>query len=373
MTFIKRLNYILFKNDLDSALVKASNYRNINSKKEIENYQVNKFNKVWHDAFKNIEFYSEWKNKHSLPDSIKSINELDDWPVLSKSDIQSNYDKFNRKGIKPDKYISTGGSTGEPLKLPSWLDRDTRASMLLGRVGYGILPGDKTFMLWGHHHLYGVGIKKIVNRSIRWFKDKLLNIKRVSAYDLSPTIMQENLNIYNKFNPDFVIGFSPAILSFVRSNSKNSINIKKPKAVLCTAGPLNKVEIKEIERFFNAPVCMEYGSVECGVMGYTNPIDSTYNIFWDTHLIQGLNDGSEVRNIVTRLQHCYVPLIRYDIGDYLSVSNEEKLCSILKVNYIAGRPSDIIKLPDGTSFFVALIGDSIKQNESVTSWPTTYL
>jgi phenylacetate-coenzyme A ligase PaaK-like adenylate-forming protein len=175
--------------------------------------------------------------------------------------------------------------------------------------------------------------------------------------------MASAFDSYNKFCPEFVIGFSASVLSFCRMNERRKNELKKhPKSVLCTAGPLSESEIEEIRLFFQAPVSMEYGSAECGVMAYTKPNENTYKIFWDTHLLQGIKDDmDEVQNIVTRLIPCYVPLIRYDIGDYLEIEKGENLNSIIEIKTVKGRPSDIVRLADGTSFFGALIGDCIKQ------------
>ena len=63
---------------------------------------------------------------------------------------------------------------------------------------------------------------------------------------------------------------------------------------------------------------MEYGSVECGLMAHTRPSDGNYFVFWTTRLLQADKQGDgQYRNLVTRLTRTYVPLIRYDIGDYL--------------------------------------------------------
>ncbi len=179
--------------------------------------------------------------------------------------------------------------------------------------------------------------------------------------------MERAYKKYIAFEPEFVIGFSPTILSFCRINEKRKNKIRRyPKAILCTAGPLTLEEAKEIESFFKAPVCMEYGSVECGVMAYTEPTSGNYKVFWDTHLIQGLRDcNGEIKNIVTRLVPCYVPMIRYDIGDYLETGEQINFNSIIDFKTVIGRPSDMIEIGNGNSFFSALIGDCVKQVDGI--------
>jgi phenylacetate-coenzyme A ligase PaaK-like adenylate-forming protein len=101
-------------------------------------------------------------------------------------------------------------------------------------------------------------------------------------------------------------------------------------------------------------------------MAYSRPGTKSYRTFWDTHVLQGRADGTgHVRNIVSLLTPTYVPLIRYDIGDFLSVA-DASLPSHVDLVDVIGRPNDIVQLADGTSFFGALIGDCVKQVSAVT-------
>jgi len=369
MNLKNRLYSFLNRDVFLQTILRAGRYRTIITPEDIKSYQIKRFNIVWKDAFSNIPFYIEWKKKHHLPDKILDLEELVNWPVVTKKKLQENRQSLLRNNIKPTGYIKTGGSTGEPLHLPTWSDRETSPSMWLGRAAYGIEPGTKTFLIWGHHHLYGKGILRRINVSKRIAKDWLSNMKRISAYDISENAMFKAFYKFNKFQPEFIIGFSASVLSFVRVNRNNKEQRNfKIKAVLCTAGPLSVSETEEISLFFNAPVCMEYGSAECGVIAYTEPGNKEYIAFWDTHLLQGIKDDfGEIKNIVTRLTNCYFPLIRYDIGDYLEFKNEFDFNSIYKIKIVKGRPSDMVKLNDGTAFFGAIIGDCVKQVETVVA------
>ena len=106
-------------------------------------------------------------------------------------------------------------------------------------------------------------------------------------------------------------------------------------------------------------------------MAYTRPRDGQYDVFWNTHLLQAQkqSDG-EYKNLVTRLTNCYVPLIRYDIGDYLDLdyaNEEENKRSVLEIKSVKGRPSEMINFKCGVSFFGALIGDCVKQVPDIIS------
>ncbi|MCX7049965.1 MAG: hypothetical protein NTX50_31340 [Candidatus Sumerlaeota bacterium] len=338
-----------------------------------ENYQVEQFNRVWVDAWENVPFYTGWKREHHLPDNICSLDEVESWPIVTKCDLQKNTALFERLDRPAEGQGMTGGSTGQPLRFGTWKEDagHTLPNMWIGRRAYGIEPGDRTWLLWGHHHLYGTGFYRRVSALKRRLKDYLLNSCRISAYDLSPSAMQSAFQKFVNFSPRFIVAFSPAILAFCRTNraKEDACHRIQVKCVLCTAGPLTQNERQEISSFFNAPVCMEYGSAECGVMAYTVP-SGGYQVFWQTHLLQTVPDFQDAhRSIVTRLTMRCFPLIRYDIGDYLDVYPNEikrphRFISVL------GRPSEIVRFSDGTAFFGALIGDCVKQVPKVMASQT---
>ena len=335
------------------------------SRAEVEVFQVHRFNDVWQTAYMNVPFYAAWRERYGLPEKINDLGELENWPVLTKADLRDS-NAFCRSDVsEPNGRILTGGSTGEPIRLPCWSDSMSGVSQIIGRQAYGIQPGDRTFLLWGHEHLYGTGVKRRVNALKRRFKDWLADWRRVSAYDLSAVAMHNAYAVFMKFKPEFVIGFSPAVLAFVRHNKDKAGAVDSARVILCTAGPLTSDEKREIEEFFGGVVCMEYGSVECGVMAYTRPKDGWYNVFWNTHLLQAQKQADgEFKNLVTRLTDCYVPLIRYDIGDYLELNpatEMENARSVLEIRSVKGRPSEMINFACGVSFFGALIGDCVKQ------------
>jgi len=350
-------------------LQRSALYRSIFSREEIETFQCDRFNQIWEDAYKNIPFYGKWKTDHDLPGAIRSLSELSKWPVITKKEFQTSTGMLSRHGVKPAGQFLTGGSTGEPLAMGVWKDVEASPSIWIGKAAYGIRPGERTFHLWGHRHLYGYGVSRSLSICKQWLRDWLLNRFRYSAYDLSQKAMVDAFRRCELFKPVVFGGYSAAVLAYCRINRECG---NKPshevKTVFSTAGTLNADERKEISEYFRAPICMEYGSADCAIMAYTVPETGKYRVFWDTHLLQGVKDeNGEISNIVTRLTSCYIPMIRYNIGDYLELNFGESLTSILDIDSVKGRSSDVIRLPNGGAFCCTIIGDCAKQIPSVIS------
>lgn len=367
MNIIEKIYKLLRIQTYDRVLEKASLYFINNSVSQIEKYQIEKFNKIWRDAYTHIAFYHEYKTKHQLPDTINSMHELTLFPIITKKDLQLNNTKLLRDDLSPTGTTMSGGSTGEPLKLPTrGFSQDPGSNMWIGRIHYKIKPHEKTFVIWGHRHLNGKGIKKNIRLLTRDIKDYLSNFKRVSAYDLSQEAMTDMYNKLIKFKPSFILGYSSALTSFCKINHGKNIPFKV-KAVLCTASTLSKDDQHLVEDFFNAPVCKEYGSHETAVMAGTIPSNGKYRVYWDTHIIQGVRDNEGLRNIVTVLYENYFPIIRYDIGDYIVVPDNANLDNILEIDDVIGRPNDIIQFSNGASFNCIFTAGCVKQIKSVIS------
>lgn len=334
---------------------------------------VEAFNRVWADARLNVPFYREWQRVYCLPDAISSLDELTAWPILRKADLR-NLELFRRVGgPRPCGEIMTGGSTGEPVHLPVWHRqgmKEADRSIWEGRKAYGVRKGDRLFLLWGHQHLYGKGARRLVLSTIRRVKDFFRNYVRVSAYDLSAEAMRGAMRVFERSGATWVMGFSPAVLAFVRHNPEKRGTFTGIKMVLCTAGPLTADEQREIATFFGAPIAMEYGSVECQAIAYTRPSDGKYHVFTRTHLVQTVQEPEGHRAIITRLEPLCVPLLRYDLGDYLDLGdgNAGPSCACVEEFVsVIGRPSEIVNFACGVSFFGALVGDCVKQVREVVS------
>ncbi len=350
-------------------LEKADLYRRLRSRSEIETYQLQRFNEGWTRSFNQIPFYTKWKEEHGLPDSINHLDELEAWPILTKAAMNEDSLALRWPGVEPASYKKTGGSTGNPLRFGQFAseDIDGSANMWVGRLGYGYRPSMKCFLLWGHGHLLGEGWRRQVNAMLRRMKDHAMGFCRVSAYDYSLPKLRADFERMLSFRPSAVICYSASGLAFVRANVDRKSDARKlgVTSVICTAGPLSPEERHELSDFFGAPVCMEYGAAETGAMAYTDPVDGNYQVFWDDYIIEAQEGGDEYpRILVTSLMPKYLPLIRYDVGDLLERSDDSS-SRPLRFASVIGRPSESIKLCDGTEFFMATIFDSVKQCSKV--------
>ena len=341
---------LFFLNRKKLIIEKQILYKKIVSNEDKYNFQLNRFNKMWSIVSKENEFYKFWKKKYNLPSKIYSLNEILDFPVLTKKVIKENKDLIF-SNLKSFNTISTGGSTGVPTVFPVSSEEKNiyYANTYLGRSWWGVSPLDKITLIWGHSHLFGSGWIGRFNKIKRILFDWIINTKRLNAYNLSTSSLKEYFNIITKTNPECIIGYSSAIykiLKYVKDQKlKYSDKFSRIKAVILTSETVNDVDVGLINDVLKSNAVIEYGMAETGVLAYSKKDTYNINIFWDSFIFQEINSSLNI----TTLDNKLFPLINYQTDDLVDVSNKYN-SSVFSLEKIIGRSHDYIQLLVGSKY-----------------------
>lgn len=338
----------LFRERLRILENKKKLYQISKSVDEIYQYQIDQFNNIWRKAVVEIPFYQFWKKKYDLPIYINNLDELKNFPVLKKKDIQEN-ENLIFSSLKNYFIISTGGSSGTPTRFPITKNEslNSYANHYLGRSWWGIKPLDNIILFWGHSHLFGDGLKGKINQYKRSLYDWIINTKRLSAYDMSLDTIDRYYQILKKSNPFMIMGYTSAIYKIAKYIYENNLDIKnkpKLKCVVVTSETVSKYDVNLIEEVFNAPCVIEYGMAETGVIAYSKDSSENIKLFWDTFI--GIKDKENVLNITTINKRIF-PLINYKTDDLVETKDSQ---SILEIKKILGRKNDFIKIRVNSDF-----------------------
>ena len=338
----------LFRERLRILENKKKLYQISKSVDEIYQYQIDQFNNIWRKAVVEIPFYQFWKKKYDLPIYINNLDELKNFPVLKKKDIQEN-ENLIFSSLKNYFIISTGGSSGTPTRFPITKNEslNSYANHYLGRSWWGIKPLDNIILFWGHSHLFGDGLKGKINQYKRSLYDWIINTKRLSAYDMSLDTIDRYYQILKKSNPFMIMGYTSAIYKIAKYIYENNLDIKnkpKLKCVVVTSETVSKYDVNLIEEVFNVPCVIEYGMAETGVIAYSKDSSENIKLFWDTFI--GIKDKENVLNITTINKRIF-PLINYKTDDLVETKDSQ---SILEIKKILGRKNDFIKIRVSSDF-----------------------
>jgi phenylacetate-coenzyme A ligase PaaK-like adenylate-forming protein len=339
--------------------------------------QRERLNEVVAFARANSRFYAE--KYRGLPESITNVRQL---PPVTKVELMEHFDDVitdpavRKAGVldhiadlgnlgKPylGKYMvwTTSGTTGTPgifLEDKNW-DTVIGAVNVL-RIGGEWYTGSVITQMMkaggrsasvfaGNGHFLGVTMLERQRQS---------NRSRAKRIQLVPVTLPipEIVKRLNDLQPAMFAGYSSALGVLAQEQLAGRLNIH-PAIVISSAEPLSDENRALIQQAFGVPPRNNYGCSEGGVMGYEcrqghmhlnadwvifEPVDSQHNLI----LAGQLSD----RTLITNLANRVMPIIRYELGDRVSLSPEPCSCGkTLPVVSIEGRTDEILRFraPDG--------------------------
>ena len=348
-------------------------------KNKISEYQMTQFNKIWQVIQRNVPFYKDLIEKKEVPSTITNWVDFNQLPIVDRSYAKEHIEEFADKTREPDAWVSTGGSTGTPLKYPSWKTEAKyyESNVWYAREFYNILRSDRMFRIWGHSHTLGTGLSRY--KKIFTFKIglPLIGYKRFSAYDLSHEQLKKAGEQIIQFKPDYIIGYSKALYMLARANVDrmqefHQLNLK---AVIGAAEGFEKDEDKDfISEVFGCSVGLEYASMETKLLAHTHP-KGGYRVLWRDNLVECVDDegnpSDNGRILVTSLYPRAFPLIRYELGDRISGTNKDSN-SVHSFAEVAGRNNDFLMLDKDTPIHSEAITHAIKFSDKIIAYQIRY-
>jgi phenylacetate-CoA ligase len=334
----------------------------INNPEGLENLEKKYLEKLLLHAYHNIPFYSELLEKFGVVRKNEAdLNRFDTFPLLTKDIIRNHRRGLTSKDIDKRKwyYNSSGGSTGEPVRLiqDHSFDKWMNATLRLyyeNMVGIDEL-GAKKVLLWGSERdiLEGtVGLKEKVSN---W----LTNTVFLNSFKMTERDMERYVKIVNSYKPDLIRGYAGSLYEFCKFVEGRKLSIHSPRIVVSSAENLRDEMRIKIEQVFATRVYNFYGSREVGAIAGECRYGSLHIFMFNNYtevtdkVGMPVGENTEGRIIVTNLHNYSMPLIRYNIGD-MAVSGSEKCkCGnpLPTLKKITGRITDHFVREDGTIIY----------------------
>lgn len=279
-----------------------------------------------------------------------SLENFNSAPFLTKQLLIKNFDQICTSRIKGASLKTTGGSTGEPVRIyknSDALARERAATWRsYGWAGIGI--GDKQARFWGVPH----------NKK-NAFKAKLIDIvsnrKRISAFNLTEHAMNQYYKSLIKFKPKYLYGYVSVIKKFCEFIESQSLPaIPSITSIITTSEVLSDHDRAYIEKIFKVKIYNEYGCGEVGSIAHECE-HGKMHIVSDNLLVEIVDSHGNACEtgevVVTDFFNHATPLIRYRLGDFATISYESCSCgrTLPVLKGIHGRAYDIIKTTSGKS------------------------
>lgn len=319
---------------------------------------------------KKKEFFSHATDKSVWYQKL-NLDILDQIKVLEKVDIINNLDKIKTINESEGIVSLTGGTTGASMKvIYTKKDMQERFAILDHfRTQHGYELGKKTAWFSGKNLVTQNDIEKgicshydIVNK-IRFYSTFLINEKNFDVY-------WESLN---KFQPEFLVGFPSSVFEICQIAKSRGLKYSgKAKVFFPTAETVLNEHRKIITEVLGCKLVDQYASsegapfiLECSAGSlHIHPLTGIFEVVDDS-----LKPAQSGQMLVTSFTTHGTPLIRYRIGDSITLADSTKQCacgSIFPlVDRIEGRTNDYILSPTHGRVNLGNISNSTKDTKGI--------
>ena len=340
---------------------------------EMEELQARKLRRLVQHAYQHVPYYRAKLTQAGIrPEDIVSLADLRKLPFLTKTDVRKHLhfdilsDNHNKDEILR---ITTSGSTGEPFVC--YADRRQLefrwSATLRAQEWTGYRFGDRTLRLW--HQTLGMSRTQI----IREYADASFSRRRfVPAFEMSEQNLSDLIDEIEEYRPILMDGYAES-LNFLAGYLKRSGRKLswRPQGIMSSAQSLPEESRRIIEDAFGCKVFDKYGSREFSGIAYECEAHAGHHIVAEGYIVEILKDGrpaqpGEIGEIViTDLNNCCLPFIRYRIGDLGEAMDNSRPCAcgrgLPRIGKIEGRVQSIIIGAEGQyvpgTFFAHLLKD----------------
>jgi len=318
---------------------------------ELQQLQDDCLEKILLHAYEKVPYY-----RGILPDcgvinnGAVHLEEFSRIPILTKEIIRREGEALYSQDYKQrEHFINTsGGSTGEPVKLIQDLDfsRWSFSSSRYFPLLVGVDFGESIVKLWGSERDLFQGGPSISARLWRW----LHNTTWLNSFVMSEENMSSYIARWNKARPSAVLTYTSSIFELARYLDRHKLKIHTPLAIFCTAEMLSEDVRSFVESVFHCPVLSDYGSREVSKIACECPEKQGLHVLSLFNKVEIIDQelhaskpGEMGDIIVTNLANYSMPLIRYQIGD-TAIRLENEICSCGRawplIGPVTGRQSD---------------------------------
>jgi len=324
---------------------------------KLEELQLEGFREMVKFAKNNCLFYKDLPN-------VRNLNDIKDFPILTKANINKNFEKILVKRI-PHRIVESGGTISKVKLAKDMLLSQLRSGLarfeswyMLGPIRY--LVGGKKIVyyalstsrkrgLYRVAHLWG----SIEGKDFDWTGNRLwLPVEKL----INIEVAEKYLRALEKQQPDFLHGYALPLTILARYAIK--LGIRPAVGVIRSeCETLTPTMRQDIEKGFSIKhgIYNFYGSRELGEIAQDCERHNNLHIFAERFIIEVV-DG---RFLFTDLLNYAFPLIRYENQDVGEFTNSICDCGrgLPTIKPLVGRVLNYLKTKSGnwvTGFIVYL-------------------
>lgn len=339
------------------------------SLEELKEYQKNRYSKFIEFVIQNSEYY---KKTIGEIDNVTLIENISALPIVNKEVLRNNIDTITVKTSEKLEKSKTGGTTGKSLEVKFFArDNQERFAFLddfRSRFGYEL--GKKTAWFSGKNLLTNQDIKK----KRFWKTDFVNNVRYYSTFHIKDDYLKYYVENLMSYAPEYLVGFPSTILEIAKYGLANGYDFPENivKAVFPTAETITEETRYHIEKFFKAKLYNQYASSE-GAPFIIECEKGNLHLELQTGVFEVLDENDQPaksgRLVITSFTTAATPLVRYDIGDSITLEDPDKKCSCGNnnplVKEILGRIDDFIYSVENGKINLGNVSNTLKDTKGI--------
>jgi phenylacetate-CoA ligase len=296
-------------------------------------------------AHTNVPYYrAAWERADVHPDDVKTLEDLEAFPILTKADIRRHERALIASGFDRSKLRlkRTSGSTGVPLNI--YIDEPAvqwkTACTIRSDEWSGYRLGQRVAKVWGNPEYRHFGLK---GRLRNFFFDRAVYLDTLNLND--DRIAEFAVRI-RRHRPGLIFGHAHSLYLLACSFKKSRVTDVRPNGIISTAMLLHDWQRAVIEKVFGCPVTNRYGCEEVSLIASECEQHNGLHVNADSLYTEVPACG---KMLVTDLSNRAMPLIRYQIGDVVVPSNRRCKCGrgLPLIERVEGREADYVLTPAG--------------------------
>jgi phenylacetate-CoA ligase len=316
---------------------------------QIRELQLRRLGEYLAFAYAHSVYYRQALDEQGFDSSrIRDFADLKALPFLTKDILRDRFEELRSNVPLPGvQKMSTGGSTGAPVAVLIDAERSafTDAARLRAHRWFDADIGVREIVLWGSP------IEITRQDYIRLIRDRLLNSRLLSAFNLGEEKLAEYSDALIRYRPVKMYGYASALYLLARYFQETG---RKPpdslKVIFTTAEPLFDFQRTAISQAFNCEVAVEYGARDAGLMANECPRGGLH-IPAEGMILEIKQPDTEGKGeiVITNLFAKAMPIIRYRTGDVGRLTAGPCSCGrgLPVLEKIEGRQTDFIVTPEG--------------------------
>ncbi len=315
---------------------------------ELEELQAKRLRAIVKHAYENTIYYHRiFKESEITPDDIRSSEDLKKIPVTTKDDVRKyGLTEMTTRGLNLNRcrIVPTSGSSGTPMRIVYNQNADdfSKAINLRSMVENGLRLTDP---------MVNLGDMRTAKKPSWFQKLGILNLQTIDIFDNVDKEVDDLL----KIKPKSMIGYASQLRLLSEYKLRYDLKELQPNTIFSTAEILDPDTRRIINSAFDLKVIDLFGCIEVNRTAWECQEHCGYHMDVDSVVMELLDDGESVSAgehgevVYTSLYNYAMPLIRYQVGDVATPTDETCPCGrgLPLLKSVEGRKDDFIQLPGG--------------------------